>query len=69
MERSLGSVIKLLTPSSEPHRAYNAWLDSIPPRILALVFLIKRFYRPEWGDALATSSSRSTWWTARPATN
>lgn len=50
MERSLGSVIKLLTPSSSYTDAYNAWLDSIPPRILALVFLIKRFYRPEWGE-------------------
>ncbi|MDP2254299.1 MAG: hypothetical protein Q8J60_08965, partial [Thiobacillus sp.] len=50
MERSLGSVIKLLTPSSSHTDAYNAWLDSIPPRILALVFLIKRFHRPEWGD-------------------
>lgn len=50
MERSLGSVIKLLTPSSSHTDAYNAWLDNIPPRILALVFLIKRFHRPEWGD-------------------
>jgi hypothetical protein len=50
MERSLGSVIKLLTPSSSYSDEYNVWLDSIPPRILALVFLIKRFYRPEWGE-------------------
>ena len=50
MERSLGSVIKLLTQSSSYTDAYNAWLGSIPPRILALVFLIKRFHRPEWGD-------------------
>jgi phosphoenolpyruvate carboxykinase (diphosphate) len=50
MERSLGSVIKLLTPSSSYTDEYNAWLDSVPPRILALVFLIKRFYRPEWGE-------------------
>lgn len=49
-ERSLGSVIKLLTPSSSHTDAYNAWLAEIPPRILALVYLIKRFYRPEWGD-------------------
>jgi hypothetical protein len=50
MERSLGSVIKLLTPSSSYTDEYNAWLNSIPPRILALVFLIKRFYRSEWFD-------------------
>ena len=49
-ERSLGSVIKLLTPSTTYTDEFNAWLESIPPRILALVFLIKRFYRSEWGD-------------------
>ncbi len=49
-ERSLGSVIKLLTPSPSHIPEYNQWLRSIPPSILALVFLIKRFYRSEWGD-------------------
>jgi hypothetical protein len=48
-ERSLGSVIKLLTPTSNYTDEFNEWLASISPRILALVFLIKRFYRPEWG--------------------
>ncbi|VAW76564.1 FIG00945414: hypothetical protein [hydrothermal vent metagenome] len=50
-ERSLGSVIKLLTPSSTYTDEFNQWLDSISPRILALVFIIKRFYRPEWGNS------------------
>lgn len=49
-ERSLGSMIKLLTPSPSYTEAYNAWLDGIPNRILALAFVIKRMYRPEWGD-------------------
>ncbi|TPQ29217.1 hypothetical protein [Methylomonas koyamae] len=49
-ERSLGSVIKLLTPSSYHTPEFNNWLKSIPPSILALVFLIKRFYREEWGE-------------------
>ncbi|MGZ4958405.1 MAG: hypothetical protein ACXV7J_04060 [Methylomonas sp.] len=49
-ERSLGSVIKLLTQSPIHTEEYNAWLRAIPPSILALVFLIKRFYRTEWGD-------------------
>jgi len=49
-ERSLGSVIKLLTPTSMYTDEYNAWLASLSPRILALVYLIKRFYRTEWGD-------------------
>ncbi len=50
LERSLGSVIKLLTPNpAEFTPEYNAWLESIPNHIRALVFVIKRFYRPEWG--------------------
>lgn len=50
-ERSLGSVIRLLTPSTEIYTdEYNQWLESIPQYILALVYLIKRFYKPEWGD-------------------
>ena len=48
-ERSLGSVIKLLTPASRDFNAeYNAWLDSIPQYIKELVFVVKRFYKPEW---------------------
>lgn len=51
-ERTLGSVIKLLTASgSEYTEQYNQWLESIPQHIRALVFVIKRFYRPEWGAA------------------
>ncbi len=50
LERSLGSVIKVLTPSPSYTDEYNAWLDGIPNRILALVFIIKRMYSPEWGD-------------------
>jgi phosphoenolpyruvate carboxykinase (diphosphate) len=50
-ERSLGSVIKLLTPNAaEFAPEYNAWLESIPNHVRALVFVIKRFYRPEWGE-------------------
>ncbi len=49
-ERSLGSVIKLLTPSPRHKPEFKAWLESMPPRIFALAFMIKRLYRPEWGD-------------------
>ena len=48
--RSLGSVIKLLTPSPSFGAEYNAWLETIPQHIKELVFVLKRFYRPEWGD-------------------
>jgi hypothetical protein len=50
-ERSIGSVIKLLTPSqSEYSDDYNAWLSRIPPYVKELVYVVKRSYRPEWGD-------------------
>jgi hypothetical protein len=49
-ERSLGSVIKLLTPSLADYNAeYNAWLDSIPQHVKELVFVVKRFYDKSWG--------------------
>ncbi len=48
-KRSLGSVIRLLTPSAETYTdEYNQWLETIPQHILALVYLIKRFYKKEW---------------------
>ncbi|MBF0266780.1 MAG: hypothetical protein HQL46_16070, partial [Gammaproteobacteria bacterium] len=48
--RSLGSTIKLLTPSNADYtEQYNQWLSEIPPNILALVYMIKRFYKQEWG--------------------
>lgn len=49
-QRSLGSVIKLLTPSPEYTAAYNAWLASLPNYLFAMVFIIKRFWQPSWGD-------------------
>ena len=50
-ERSMGSVIKLLTPSSRDfNETYNAWLRDIPQHVKELVFVVKRFHRPEWGD-------------------
>lgn len=49
-ERSLGSFIKLLTPSPGNTDAYNDWLAGIPPRILSQAFIIKRMYKPEWPD-------------------
>jgi hypothetical protein len=49
-ERSLGSVIKLLTPSSDYTDEFNNWLRSIPSHVYAIVFIIKRFYKAEWGE-------------------
>ncbi len=50
-DRSIGSVIKLLTPSPAMYTAeHNAWLERIPVHVKELVYVIKRAYRPEWGD-------------------
>jgi hypothetical protein len=51
-ERSLGSVIKLLTPDSREYTpAYNTWLEGIPQHVKELVFVVKRYCKPEWGAA------------------
>jgi phosphoenolpyruvate carboxykinase (diphosphate) len=47
-QRSLGSVIKLLTVGDEYTDEYNNWLNSIPQHIKELVFVVKRYYKPEW---------------------
>jgi phosphoenolpyruvate carboxykinase (diphosphate) len=56
-QRTLGSVIKLLTPSPEFTDEYNAGLESIPQYIKELVFVVKRFYKPDMGDAWRESFS------------
>lgn len=49
--RSLGSVIKLLTPNPDLYTdEHNAYLSAIPNHVRAIVFAIKRFYKPEWGS-------------------
>lgn len=49
-ERSLGSVIKLLTPDERDFTyEYNAWVESVPQYVKELVFVVKRYYQPEWG--------------------
>ena len=48
-ERLLGSVIKLLTPDEHDYApAYNAWLATLPQYVKELVFVLKRYYKPEW---------------------
>ena len=51
-ERSLGSVIKLLTPDEHDYTPeYNAWLASVPQHVKELVFVLKRYYKPEWNGS------------------
>jgi len=48
-ERSLGSVIKLLTPDEHDYTPeYNSWLASVPQHVKELAFVLKRYYKPEW---------------------
>ena len=44
--RSLGSVIQLLTPSPDFNEDYNKWLGTIPDHVYALALIIKRFVKP-----------------------
>jgi hypothetical protein len=59
-ERSLGSVIKLLTPADREYAdEYNAWLRSIPQYIREIVFVVKRHFRADWdGGPLARALLR-----------
>ncbi|MEM9227218.1 MAG: hypothetical protein AAGA45_04550, partial [Verrucomicrobiota bacterium] len=50
-ERSLGSVVKLMTPSSDYTDEYNDWLKTIPYYIKEFVFIVKRHYKSDWGDS------------------
>ena len=50
-ERSLGSVIKLLTPSRRStRRSTTPGSRASRHYVKELVFVVKRYYRPEWGD-------------------
>lgn len=48
--RTMGSVVKLLTPSDDFTDEYNAWLATIPFHVREFVLTLKRHYRPEWGS-------------------
>jgi len=50
-ERSLGSVIKLLTPAEREYtEEYNTWLRTIPQYLKEIVFVVKRHYSASWGE-------------------
>lgn len=50
VDRSLGSVIRLLNENPDWSDDYNNWLSEIPASIKSMVFLVKRFYEPTWGE-------------------
>ena len=49
-ERTLGSVIQLLTPSAGYTNEHNEWLRQLRQTVRQIVFTVKRYYRPEWGE-------------------
>ncbi len=48
-DRSIGSVIKLLTRSEDYTEEYNEFLGAIPAYIKEIVYTVKRYIKPEWG--------------------
>ncbi len=44
-ERTLGSAVKLLTPSDQYNKEYNHFLKQIPEYVRTLAFFVKRHYR------------------------
>ena len=57
-ERSLGSVIKLLTPNDEEYTdEFNAWLRRVPQYVKEIVFVVKRHHAQSWGDDWASHFS------------
>ncbi|MCK5775826.1 MAG: hypothetical protein KAH25_06615 [Bacteroidales bacterium] len=56
-ERTLGSAVKLLTPSVDYNKEYNNFLEKIPSHIRTLVLYIKRLYRDDhignWKDHMS----------------
>ncbi len=57
-ERTLGSAVKLLTPSEQYNEEYNQFLKNIPEHIRTLVLFVKRLYRNDtekgnWKDYMS----------------
>ncbi|MRX65511.1 hypothetical protein [Maribacter luteus] len=48
--RTLGSAVKLLTPSDKNNDAYNEFISNIPVHIRSLVLFVKRLYRQDHGE-------------------
>lgn len=53
-DRTLGSVIKLLTVDYDIYTdEYNEWLEKLHnemPDVIGFIFILKALYRPSWGD-------------------
>jgi phosphoenolpyruvate carboxykinase (diphosphate) len=49
-DRTMGSVIRLFTTSPDYTSEHNEWIRNLPQSTRQLLFTVKRYYRPEWGD-------------------
>ncbi len=49
-DRTMGSVIRLFTTSPQYTDEHNEWIRNLPQSTRQLLFTVKRYYRPEWGD-------------------
>ena len=68
-ERSLGSVIQLLTPSPQYTDEYNDWLRQLRQTTRQLVFTVKRYYQARVGRQIGANISPSIALTAFWDTN
>ncbi len=49
-ERSLGSVVRLFSPSDEFSDEYNSFISSVPRSVRDFILILKRYWKPDWGD-------------------
>jgi phosphoenolpyruvate carboxykinase (diphosphate) len=49
-DRTMGSVIRLFTTSPHYTDEHNEWIGNLPQSTRQLLFTVKRYYRPEWGE-------------------
>lgn len=49
-ERSLGSVMRLFSPSTAFTDEYNEFLSTIPASVKDFILILKRYWKPDWGE-------------------
>lgn len=49
-ERSLGSVMRLFTPSEAFTDEYNEFISTIPRSVRDFILTLKRYWKPSWGE-------------------
>lgn len=49
-KRSLGSVVRLFSPSDEFSDDYNEFISTIPRTVRDFILTLKRYWKPDWGD-------------------